>query len=190
MSNLTFGKKRRRINYDLLHAVITWALQILAVCIVAFVIVVYFGQRVSVVGDSMSPELKNGNIVLLNKLAYDIGKPKRGDVIAFRPNGIEGSHASIKRVIGLPGETISLNNGEILIDGNPIEEDYKTTEILIPGILEEAVTLGKNEYFVLGDDRQNSEDSRMPNIGLVDIDDIDGKVWFNLSMGEQFGLIK
>lgn len=190
MSNLTFGKKRRRLNYDLLHAIISWGLQILAVSAVAFVIVAYFGQRVSVIGDSMSPELKNGNIVLLNKLVYDISRPKRGDVIAFRPNGNDEAHASIKRVIGLPGETIALKDGEILVNGSPLEEDYETTEILVPGSLEDAVTLKEDEYFVLGDDRQNSEDSRMPNIGLIHINDIDGKVWFNLSVGQQFGMVK
>ena len=189
MANLTFGKKRRRVNYDLLREIITWTFQIAIVCFIAFVIVWYFGKRVSVIGDSMNPELGNGDVTLVNKVVYNMSTPKRGDVIAFKPNGNESSHYYIKRIVGLPGETIEIQDGKILVNGKEIKERYKTTEIDDVGVLSEPMKLGNNEYFVLGDDRQNSEDSRNVDIGNVKRTDIVGKVWFVIA-GENFGFVR
>ena len=189
MANLTFGKKRRRVNYDLLREIITWTFQIAIVCFIAFVIVWYFGKRVSVIGDSMNPELGNGDVTLVNKVVYNMSTPKRGDVIAFKPNGNESSHYYIKRIVGLPGETIEIQDGKILVNGKEIKERYKTTEIDDVGVLSEPMKLGNNEYFVLGDDRQNSEDSRSVDIGNVKRTDIVGKVWFVIA-GENFGFVR
>ena len=190
MANLTFGKKRRRVNYDLLREVFVWGIQIAIVCLLAFVCVYYFGQRVSVIGDSMNPELSNGNITLLSKAAYSVGTPKRGDVVAFKPNGNESSHYYIKRIVGLPGETIEVVDGKIIVNGHEIKERYKTTEIEDLGLLSEAVTLKNNEYFVLGDDRKNSEDSRNADIGAVKRSEIGGKIWFVVSPGKTFGFVR
>ena len=189
MAKLTFGKKKRRVNYDLLHVVLRWTLEIAIVCFIAFVFVWYFGLRVSVIGDSMNPELANGDITLVNRIVYNMSTPKRGDVIAFKPNGNESSHYYIKRIIGLPGETVEVKDGVILIDGDAIQEKYQTTEIEEPGLLSEPVKLGNNEYFVLGDDRMNSEDSRHADIGNVKRSEIEGKVWFAVA-GENFGFVK
>ena len=189
MADLTFGKKRRRVNYDLLREILVWAVQIAIVCFVAFVLVWYFGQRVSVIGDSMNPELSNGDVTLMDKVAYNMSTPKRGDVIAFKPNGNENSHYYIKRIVGLPGETIEVQDGKILVNGKEIKEKYETTEISELGLLDEPIELGNDEYFVLGDDRQNSEDSRSEDIGNVKRSDIVGKVWFVIS-GENFGFVR
>ena len=191
MSGLSFGKKRRRqVNYELIQEIFVWIVQIALVCVIAFGLVWYFGQKVSVIGDSMNPQLENEDITLINRLVYDARKPKRGEVIAFKPNGNENSHYYIKRVIGLPGETIEYADGKILIDGEAIEEDYKTTKIEELGLLEEPITLGDDEYFVLGDDRQNSEDSRTANVGNVKRSEIAGKVWLVVSPMKHFGFVK
>lgn len=191
MAGLSFGRKRRRqVNYELLQEIFIWIARIALVCVIAFGLVWYFGQKVSVIGDSMNPQLENGDITLINRLVYDVRKPKRGEVIAFKPNGNENSHYYIKRVIGLPGETIEYVDGEILIDSEAIEEDYNTTKIEELGLLEEPITLGKEEYFVLGDDRQNSEDSRMANVGNVKQSEIAGKVWLVVSPMKHFGFVK
>lgn len=191
MAGLSFGRKRRRqVNYELLQEIFIWIVRIALVCVIAFGLVWYFGQKVSVIGDSMNPQLENGDITLINRLVYDVRKPKRGEVIAFKPNGNENSHYYIKRVIGLPGETIEYVDGEILIDSEAIEEDYNTTKIEELGLLEEPITLGKEEYFVLGDDRQNSEDSRMANVGNVKQSEIAGKVWLVVSPMKHFGFVK
>ncbi len=190
MAQLSFGKKRKRVDYDLIREVLGWAVQIIIVCVIAFGCVWYFGYKVSTVGDSMNPVLENGNITLVNRLVYDIRAPKRGDIIAFKPKGNESSHYYIKRVVGLPGETIEFRDGEIWIDGKILEEEYITTEMTEAGLLEEAILLDSGEFFVLGDDRQNSDDSRTANIGNVKREEIAGKVWFVISPLENWGFVK
>ena len=118
------------MNYDLIREILVWFFQIALVCFVAFVLVWYFGQRVSVIGDSMKPKLENGDVVLINRVSYNLGTPKRGDVIAFKPNGNENAHYYVKRIIGLPGETVEVKDGKILINGKNIKEKYKTTELV------------------------------------------------------------
>ena len=190
MAGLSFNRKRRTVNYDLIQEVVIWTLQIALVVFIAFVGVKFFGQRVSVIGDSMNPVLENGNITLINSMAYNMGTPKRGDIIAFKPNGNENAHYSIKRIVGLPGETIEIIDGAVYINGEELEEEYVTTEILEVGIVDEAMRLGNKEYFVLGDDRQNSEDSRTANIGAVKRGEIAGKVWLVVSPWSNFGFVK
>ena len=190
MAQLTFGKKRRRINYDLIREIVVWVVQIAAVCLLAYICVWYFGFRVSVIGDSMKPELQNGDVTLINRLVYDIRKPKRGEIIIFKPNGNENSHYYTKRVIGLPGETVEYRDGSLWIDGEILEEEYVTTDIVELGLLEDPITLGSGEYFVLGDDRQNSDDSRTANIGNVKRSEIAGKVWFVVSPMQDAGFVK
>ncbi|MBQ8802712.1 MAG: signal peptidase I [Tyzzerella sp.] len=191
MAGLSFNRKRRRqINYELIREVLVWTFQIAIVCLIAFVLVWYFGQRVSMVGDSMNPVMENGNVTLINRIVYDASTPKRGDVIAFKPNGNDSSYYYIKRIVGLPGETIEIRDGKIFIDEEELEEEYITTEIDDVGIVDEPMKLGNNEFFVLGDDRQNSEDSRTANIGNVKRSEIEGKVWFVVSPGDNFGFVK
>ena len=177
------------MNYDLFCEIFKWTFEVAIVCFIAFVIIWYFGMRVSVIGDSMNPELSNGDITLINKVVYNMSTPKRGDVIAFKPNGNESSHYYIKRIVGLPGETIEIQDGKILVNGKEIKERYQTTKIDDVGVLSEPMKLGNNEYFVLGDDRQNSEDSRNIDIGNVKRTDIEGKVWFVIA-GDNFGFVR
>lgn len=187
---LKFKSEKRRVRLNRLRNVGSWMLKIAIVCAVAFVLVLFFGKRVSNIGDSMNPEIENGDIVLVNTLIYNAKNPSRGDVIVFKPQGDETMHSYMKRVIGLPGETVEIKDGEILINGEKIEEDYKTTKIDDPGIVEEPITLGGDEFFVLGDDRQNSEDSRMADIGNVKRTEIEGKVWFVIAPKDHFGFVK
>lgn len=190
MAQLSFGKKKRRVNYDLLRDTVIWALQITLVCTIAFVFVYFFGQRVNVIGSAMYPELENGDVVIINRFVYDARKPKRGEVVAFQVNGNENFQYSIRRVIGLPGETIEYREGSLWIDGKKLKEEYNTTEMTELGLLEEPVTVGKDEFFVLGDDRQIAQDSRTANIGNVKRTEIAGKVWFVISPMSHFGFVK
>ena len=202
MRHLTFRKKRKKSSGGkLLHfakgklhwnkrAVSRWCIEITAVCILAFVLVFYFGQRVSIAGDSMRPELKNGDVVLVNRLIYNAVMPKRGDVIAFKPNGTENAHYYIKRIVGLPGETVQIKDGSVYINGKEQKSDIFAPEIEKPGVAAEEITLGENEYFVLGDQPSGSNDSRMAEIGNVKRSEIYGEVWFNTSVGSEFGFVK
>ena len=193
MRGLKFRRRRRRrskFRIEMLKPVAVWTGKIAIVCLFAFVFVWYFGQRVAVVGDSMSPILGNGDVTLVNRIVYDATAPKRGDIIVFKPKGNENSHYYIKRIIGLPGETVQILEGEIYIDGEKLEEDYGISEITDPGIAAEEIELAGDEFFVLGDDRENSEDSRMADVGAVKRSYIYGKVWFIVSPWEDFGLVR
>lgn len=183
-------KKKLRLKRRYLSLAGKWIFQIAVVCLLAYVAVWYFGQRVSTVGDSMSPVLKNGDIVFVNRIVYNATTPKRGDVIVFRPKGNENSHYYIKRIIGLPGETVEILENRIYINGERLEEDYETTDIDNLGIVDGELKLANDEYFVLGDNRENSEDSRNADVGNVKREYIYGKAWLIVSPKEHFGLIK
>ncbi len=182
-------KKRRKFHVGMLKSAAAWAAKIAVVCLLAFVFVWYFGQRISVVGDSMTPILYNGDVVLVNRIVYDASAPKRGDIVAFKPKGNENSHYHVKRLIGLPGETVEIIEGSVYIDGEKLKEDYETTEIKDAGIAAEKIELSGDEYFVLGDNRENSEDSRMADVGNVKREYIYGKIWMVVSSEKNWGLV-
>ena len=167
--------------------IILWAVEILIVCMAAVFIVAAFGQRVSVAGDSMSPVLKNGDVVLINRVVYHFKEPARGDIIAFSRGG-EGRY-SVKRVVGLPGETVQIADGRILINGEEIAENIHVSGIEYAGLAEEPVELGDDEYFVIGDNHTASDDSRDPGTGNIKRDDIYGEVWFIAGPAADMGLI-
>jgi signal peptidase I len=163
----------------------------LAAIFLAFVIVFSVGMRTSVIGDSMEPVLYNGQEILMNRVVYRLTSPKRGDVIVFLPNGNEHSHYYVKRVVGLPGETIQIKDGRVYIDNVLLDEDEDLDKMIDAGIAQNELTLAADEYFVLGDNRNSSEDSRSGNIGAVKKDDIVGKAWFHMGTTEEsMGLIE
>ncbi|MBM6972030.1 signal peptidase I [Mordavella massiliensis] len=182
-------KWRLRLNWEYLPVVAKWVFEIAVVCLFAFVAVWYFGQRVSTVGDSMSPILRNGDVVLVNRIVYNATTPKRGDVIVFKPKGNENDHYYIKRIVGLPGETIEIIENRVYIDGERLEEDYETTNIDDVGVVDEKLKLAGDEYFVLGDNREQSEDSRDADVGNVKREYIYGKAWFVITPGDEFGFV-
>jgi signal peptidase I len=138
----------------------------------------------------MDGTLSGGDTVLLNEMSYKLKGPSRGDIISFKPNGSESSHSYIKRVIGLPGETVQIKNGMIYINGELYLEDTDYPVMTDPGLAEDEIVLGSSEYFVLGDNRNNSEDSRYADIGNVNLSDIEGKIWFVISPKSHFGFVK
>lgn len=120
-----------------------------------------------------------------------LSSPNRFDVIVFKPNGNKKEHYYVKRVIGLPGETIQIINGQIYIDGGLLKEDSGGGLIEDPGIAAEPYKIGDEEYFVLGDNRNYSEDSRHADIGTIKFDNIEGKAWLRSgNQGFSFGKIK
>lgn len=179
-----------QVIMEALPYVFGWTVKLGLVCLFAFVYVWFFGQKVSTVGDSMNPVLSNGDAVLVNRIVYNAMRPRRGDVVVFKPGGNKNSHYYIKRIIGLPGETVEIIENGIFIDGERIEEEYETSEISEVGIAAEKIELGENEYFVLGDDRENSVDSRSEDVGNVERKDIYGKAWFVVSPIKHIGFIK
>ncbi len=188
---LHFYRRRKTISVGFLKELGSWGFLFALAVLIAFVFVYLVGLKTSVIGASMEPCLYNGQSVLINKFSYSFRSPTRGDVIVFLPNGNENTHYYIKRVIGLPGETISISEGRIYLDGYFYEEDDSYDTIEDGGIAEKGITLGEEEYFVLGDNRNNSEDSRSANVGAVKEETIAGKAWFKLGDSiDTMGFIK
>lgn len=156
---------------------------IVASVLVAFVLVFSVGMKTSVIGVSMEPALYNGQEILVNRFVYRLLSPHRGDVVVFLPNGNQNSHYYVKRVVAEPGDTVVIREGILYINDVPYA-DVELDKIADPGILENQLTLEADEYFVVGDNINNSEDSRSGNIGPVRKDSIIGKVWFHMACAE------
>lgn len=183
-------KRRETMDLDRLKNILTWAFEIVLVIAMAFVLVYFVGEKTSVIGASMEPTLYNKNEVIINKFIYKLTDPKRWDVVVFRPNGNKNTHFTIKRVVGLPGETIKIESGKLYIDGEEMTSEFIENGIEDAGIAEDSILLGADEYFVLGDNITNSEDSRFANVGNVNKQDIEGKVWFRVSPFKEMGFVK
>ncbi len=188
---LTFYQKRKRLNPRIIKDVLELFVGGLVAVFLAFVIVFSVGMRTSVIGDSMEPVLYNGQEILMNRIIYRLSTPKRGDVIVFLPNGNQNSHFYVKRVVGLPGETIQIRDGRVYIDGLLLHEDDSLDEMVDSGIAQNELLLAQDEFFVLGDNRNSSEDSRSGNIGAVKKNNIVGKAWFHMATDDvSIGLIE
>ena len=169
-SGLDFNRKKRKVNTGLLREVAAWTGEILLAVMAAVVVVLSVGFRISVVGPSMSPTLENGERILVNRIGYKLFDPKRNDLVVFLPNGNEKAHYYIKRVIALPGDRVQIKDGIVYINGEPFEEKAEVSAIENPLLAEDEIVIGKDEYFVLGDNRNNSEDSRYASIGNVPLE--------------------
>lgn len=180
--NLYFENENKKpLMKRILKEVIIWIVEIAVVVGLAFLTVNYTLEKATVIGGSMSPTLQEKDKILINKLSYLFSKPNRFDVIVFKQSGTEHSYYNIKRVIGLPGETVQIVNGKIYINGDELKEPIVTEAMNMNGLAADEILLDENEYFVLGDNRNNSEDSRFSNIGNILSDEIVGKAWIRLN---------
>lgn len=157
--------------------ILIWIIQIAAVVLLAKFIVNYALEKTTVSGSSMEGTLLEQDKIIINKFAYRFAKPKRNDIVVFKQTNKEHSYLNIKRIIGLPGETVQISGGSVFINGTALTEPIPVEAMVNSGLAEEEITLDENEYFVLGDNRNNSEDSRFANIGNILADDIIGKAW-------------
>lgn len=181
------NQERREISP--LHSMIYWIADVAVVLVLAVFVVLFFCHRVTVTGQSMDPTLGASDVVLVDRVDYHFDEPARFDVIVFEKENNRAVKKYVKRVIGLPGETVQIIEEIVYIDGEPLKGEAGLEHVTLAGLASRPIVLGPNEYFVLGDNRDSSEDSRFSNIGNVKREEIQGRVWLRVSPFSKFGKI-
>ena len=175
---------------SVIKEILSTSIYLLCVLIVTYLIIHYVGQRTEVQGSSMEPTLQNADNLIVDKISYRVREPQRFDIIVF-PFQFEEDTYYIKRIIGMPGEKVRIDwDGTVYIDGEALEEGYGLEVIQDPGRAVDEIELGEDEYFVLGDNRNNSTDSRAELVGNIHKDDIIGRAWVRIYPLEKFGKLK
>lgn len=174
----------------MLRTILGYILYILVIIGLTWMIVTFVGQRTRVSGQSMDTTLQDGDNLIVDKISYRFHDPSRYDIIVF-PYKYEENTFYIKRIIGLPGETVQVKDGYTYINGKKLTSDIYGREVMDePGIAEEPIKLGSDEYFVLGDNRNHSQDSRDPYVGVLKRSDLMGRAFVRIYPLNKFGVIK
>ncbi len=166
------------------------SLYLLVVLVLTYLVITFVGQRTEVSGSSMENTLSDGDNLIVDKLTYRFQDPRRFDIIVFPFQYAEDTYY-IKRIIGMPGEKVQIDEaGNIYINGELLEEAYGRETIQFQGRAAKEIELGADEYFVLGDNRNNSTDSRMPEVGNIHRSNIIGRAWVRIWPFREFGILK
>lgn len=181
---------KEKLEDEKVRGFMSWVFEIVVTLVLAAMVGIMLFQTVTMQESSMEPTIAVGDRFFINRVVYKFSSPKRGDLIVFRTNASDDAALHIRRVIGLPGETIQISGGRILIDGEAYKEGKDFPMISNPGLASSSITLESGEYFVLGDNRNNSEDSRYADIGMVKKRYIAGKIWFTCAPFEKLGFTK
>ena len=186
----TENSKTEEKGKNLVKDLLGWIIYIVIIIGVTYLIVTYVGQRTRVSGHSMEPCLHNNDNLIVDKISYRFRDPKRYDIIVF-PYKYQENTFYIKRIIGLPGESVQILDGQVYINGEPLGEKYglEPIEVGKEGIAAEKIKLGENEYFVLGDNRNNSSDSRESSVGILKKSDFIGRAWIRIWPLDSIGVI-
>ena len=181
---------KEKLEDEKVRGFMRWVFEIVVTLVLAAMVGIMLFQTVTMQESSMEPTIAVGDRFFINRVVYKFSSPKRGDLIVFRTNASDDAALHIRRVIGLPGETIQISGGRILIDAEAYKEGKDFPMISNPGLASSSITLESGEYFVLGDNRNNSEDSRYADIGMVKKRYIAGKIWFTCAPFEKLGFTK
>ena len=174
----------------MLRTILGYILYILVIIGLTWMIVTFVGQRTRVSGQSMETTLQDGDNLIVDKISYRFHDPSRYDIIVF-PYKYEENTFYIKRIIGLPGEIVQVKDGYTYINGKKLTSDIYGREVMDePGIAEEPIKLGSDEYFVLGDNRNHSQDSRDRYVGVLKRSDLLGRAFIRIYPLNKFGVIK
>lgn len=186
---VTESKRSKNERRSIIKGLLNWFLLIFGAAVVGYSIITFLFQTLQVVGPSMNNTLSDGQTVIVNKLSYKLHDIERYDIVAF--SQVESNeYYEIKRVIGLPGETVLIKDGFVYINGERLEDLPFDERILTQGIAKEEIKLSGEEYFVLGDNVNNSEDSRFTNIGNISKSEILGKITYVVSPKKDRGRVK
>lgn len=166
-----------------------WILYILFVILITWVVITFVGQRTKVDGQSMQPTLNDGDNLIVDKLSFRFRDPQRYEIIVFPYQHAENTYY-IKRIIGLPGEKVQVKDGYVYINDEKLGEHYGAELMDNPGIAAEPIQLGEDEYFVLGDNRNHSSDSRDGSVGILKRDQLLGRAWVRIYPFDSVGVIK
>ncbi len=182
--NMLEEEAKKRTN--VMAAVVEWIKSILISIVIALLIVTYVGQRTIVIGSSMETTLSDGDNLIVDKLSYRFSEPERYDIVVF-PYKYEKKNY-VKRLIGLPGDTVQIKDGYVYINDALLSSDIYGAEVMhYANLAAEPMTLGDDEYFVLGDNRNHSSDSRNPLVGVLKQEDIIGKAWVRIYPFDKIG---
>lgn len=174
---------------SIIGELLSWLIYIVIVVLLSLCIITFVGQRTKVSGHSMETTLSDGDNLIVDKISYRFRDPQRFEIIVF-PFQYEEHTYYIKRIIGLPGETVQVIDGYVYINGEMLDEHYGLEVMEDPGIAAEPITLGEDEYFVLGDNRNHSSDSRDPSVGVLHRKDLMGRAWIRIWPIDKFGVIR
>ena len=188
-NGLNFNRRRKKFNLPLFKEILSYIVECAVVIGIAYTLVSFFGLRTSVVGNAMADTLVNDEQIFVNRFVYIVSSPKPGDVVVFLPNGNKKSHYYVRRVIAGPGDKVKISDGAVYVNGQLYDEKTAVASIEEPGIAADEIKLGDDEYFVLGDNRNSSEDSRLANIGNVKKEYIIGKAWSHFRSFGNMGTI-
>lgn len=172
--------KEKDQDRSIFKEILGWLVYIAILLAAVYVLITYVGQRTEVSGHSMEPTLQHGDNLIVDKISYRFREPERYEIIVF-PYQYKENTYYIKRIIGLPGETVQIIDGEVYINGELLADEHYGKEVMLdPGIAAESITLGDDEYFVLGDNRNHSSDSRDPSVGVLHRKDLIGRAWVRI----------
>ena len=184
-NGLDFNKTyRHTVDTDKIRGGFFWVLRILVTVAIAFFIVFFWGYRIEISGNSMQGTFEEGDQVLVDRLVWQFSVPENGDIIVFS-TGSSGRY-SVKRVVAEPNDVVQVVNGYLTVNGKRYELNDHEVAIDNPGIAQEEVKVGENEYFVLGDNPTSGEDSRFSNIGNINKEQIIGKPWLIIQPFSRF----
>lgn len=172
----------------ILKELLGWIVYIAVIIGLTWLIITFVGQRTRVSGHSMEATLHDGDNLIVDKLSYRFRDPKRFEIIVFPYRHKENTYY-IKRIIGLPGETVQVKDGYVYINGEKLDENYGLEVMEDAGIAAEPIELGEDEYFVLGDNRNHSSDSRDPSVGILHRDELIGRAWIRIWPLDSIGVI-
>ena len=172
---------------DLIKQISVWIVDIIVVIALALTLTYFFGTRVHMNGNSMTPTLQNADRLLLNRTKGTLKEFERYDIVVYYLADPDSVY--LKRILGLPGETVQIIDGLVYINGEKLQESPKLSAYISSGIAADPVTLLEGEYFVIGENADASLDSRFNDVGNIRAEHMLGTVWFRYAPFKHFGFV-